>query len=994
MSNTKATFVILLCSVFLAHAQSGFLIEGYVSDPEGKPLTGVSVFPLDQTYKGTPTDTLGYFKLMLIANVDSIRITSTGFQPQTVSIFREMPMRIELQPAVFQLEEVFVTGFGQQSARSVTGAISKTGPAAFERMPFNSWQLGLQGQLPGVTITPASGGQAAASSIRVRGVHSISAGNQPLIVIDGMIMPAQNGSWTLGFQTNPLQTLNPEDIASVEVLKDAASAAIFGAQAGNGVLLITTKTGKPGAPRFRAGYFAGFSEASQRYDVLNGREYATLWNQAAENTGFSNLIYNVDAQPDTDWQSLILQRGFQHQAYASFSGGNEQTQYYVSANYKDEDGYLITTNLERLNLRANIRHQFSPEWTAGLNLAPSRAAQRYTGHQFLGSPHAWSAWFLPNTKAFDEQGELIRTPLRTSLGLGGINGNPLVVLKDQEMRLETQQILGGSYVEFAPLPQLRFRSTLAVEQTYEQEQGYNGPATFFGRFGGSASRLHQQLNSLQWSSQATWAPLRSGAHNLEVIAGMQYLKSDFTVDFASGGPVDDRNRVLTATSQINEYFSEAQAAEFLGYFSQLHYQFKEKWLATLSARYDGSTRFGRDEQFGFFPALGVGRILIDHTLNRHTGLQYLKVKGSIGKTGNAAIEDLAAYSLVNLRGSYLGQSSITLQSLGNPQLGWEETVQLDMGLDFAFWQSRLSGTLGFFNRNSSDLLLQAPVPATNGINTIWRNAGAIRNTGIELELRGKVVEGPLSWDISANATWLRNEVVALPDTDGDGTDNELLFNNYNLFRPGEPAGAFYLIRYAGVDPGNGDALFYQKDGSTTNQAALASREVAGSPIPDISGGLQHRVRHGPLSLTVFFHFKVGHQAYLNDFMHLEENFSTGNFNQLRSQLNAWTPENTNTDVPQARLFQPNGNQMSTRYLHDADFLRLQNLTLSYDWRLKRDANVKMRVYASAQNLWTWTRYPGLAPNSEFFNIQSGAQGGRLYNLPAARTFILGLETEW
>jgi TonB-dependent starch-binding outer membrane protein SusC len=989
MNNTNLWLLLglgLFCATAKAQEKP---VRGYVFSKAGSPLAGVNIaYPDSQL--GTISGKEGYFQLRALPSADSIVFSYTGYQTQTVPADQPMPLQIKLHPTVYQLGEVVVTGFGQQERRRLTGAVSKTEARSFERIPTNSWQQALQGQLPGVSITPASGGPGAASSIRIRGVGSINANNQPLIVLDGIVLPAQNGSWTLGFQTNPLLTLNPEDIASVEVLRDAASTAIYGAQAANGVLLITTKQGQARAkPRLRMSYYAGAASISNRFDLLNGPEYARLWNQAAQNAGFTNLLYDDPAaQPSVDWPSQLLQRGFLQQGHLSLQGGNANTQYYVSGTLRTEDGYLKTTRQQRYNLRANLQHRIDEHWSAGLMLAPAHVKDRRAGHHYLGSPLGWASWFYPNARAFNERGGIIREPLYTDIGTGGLNGNPLVVLTDQESIINTQQILGTGWVEFAPLPHLRFKASLSGESTRESEDGYNGPATFFGRNGGSASRLHQHQSSLQAAGQLDWQPQLKAPHELQLTAGSQYIRQDFIVDFAFGNGLNSvQIPLLTGVNQLNEYFTERFSAAFLGYFARARYAYRGRYLLGLSARYDGSSRFGQEQRYGFFPAVSAGWIAVDRPLRQGYAVNFLKVRSSLGLTGNAGIGDFAAHGLARFGRSYLGETGSVAFSLANEALGWEENLQWNTGLDLGLLDGRLNASLDFFIRDTRQLLLETPVPATNGFSSLLSNAGQIRNTGLELELDAKLLRGPLRWNLQLNGAWLRNRVRALPDTDGDGMANDIILSDHSLFRPGQPAGAFYLVRYAGVDPENGDALYYDLEGNTLpNQAPATNRQVTGSPIPDFTGGMGHQLRYGRWMLSAFFHFRLGHQKYSLNTL-IQDNMGNG-FNQLRSQLDAWTPDNRVTDVPQARLWQINGSQPSTRYLFDAGFLRLQNLSLSYDWPVNKN---QLRLYATAQNLWTWTRYPGLDPNTEFGHIQSAAQGYDLFSLPASRIITFGIE---
>ncbi|MCB0554947.1 MAG: TonB-dependent receptor [Phaeodactylibacter sp.] len=983
--------ILLLLSIWplLAWAQS-INVRGTALSDSGAPLPGVNVTVAGTTL-GSFTDAAGAFQLEVPPAYDTLIFSYTGYEIRRIPIRRNAPMQVVLKPISYELNEVTVIGFGEQNKKTLTGAFSSTCEEAFQNVSVSNWEQALQGRLPGVSITSASGGLDASASIRVRGVGSISAGNQPLIVIDGTVLSGLGGIESLGYLTNPFIGLNTEDIASVEVLKDAAAAGIYGSRGSNGVILITTKSGRYEAkPTVTLNYYAGFSEISERYDLLNGKEYAALWNEAARNVGNTANLYDVTAQPTTDWQSLLLRRGFVQQAQASISGGTANTRFYISGTFRDENGNLITTNFKRYSVRANFEQRIGDKWSAGLSVAPTRVADQRVGNQLGGSPFGWAAWYFPNVEAFHPDGQPIRTPLVTSNGAGGFTGNPLLTAIDQEAEVVTQHLLARGHLQFSPLPGLRLRTEASTEASQENEWKYAGPATFFGRGVGSGSVQQQHIASFQWTNQADWSPLLPAGHRLDLTAGMQLVRTSFEGDYTAGSNFSsDQVRYLNSTAQVEEFFSWHTASAFLGYFSRLHYCWLGRYLLELSGRYDGSSRFGAGRRFGFFPAASAGWILTEEPFLKSAFLDFLKIRTSYGLTGNAEIGDFASRGLVAANNNYLGQPGYLIQSLENRNLGWEKCRQWNAGLDFALWDNRIRGTVDYYIKDTRDLLLEVPAPATNGVSTILENAGAVRNSGLEFELSVDVLRGPLRWTVQLNGATLRNQVLELAGRDGNGEEGDIILNGRNLFRSGEPVGAFYLVKYAGVDPENGDALFYDLEGNkVANHAPAENRQIVGSPIPRFSGGMVQSLQFRGFELSAFFHFKTGHQIYL---LHssLENNMTWGD-NQLRTQLDAWRPDNRDTDVPQARLWAPNGNQPSTRYLHDADFVRLKNLTLAYTFPAIGKQAAQLRLFASAQNLFTLTRFPGLDPDSEFYPAQQAAQGGVLYNLPASSTYTVGV----
>ncbi len=449
------------------------------------------------------------------------------------------------------------------------------------------------------------------------------------------------------------------------------------------------------------------------------------------------------------------------------------------------------------------------------------------------------------------------------------------------------------------------------------------------------------------------------------------------------------HKPLFSTAQVVEYFSMDTRNTFLGYFGRLQYAYRQKYLLGLSGRYDGSSRFGADRKFGFFPAVSAGWVLSEESFLSWQHLDLAKLRGSVGLTGNAEIGDFTSRGLAMLNQDYFGMAGFVIQSLENLELGWEKSLQWNAGLDLAFWDYRLRLSMDYYMRDTRDLLLEKPVPATNGVTVFLDNVGSIRNQGFEFELAADLLRGPFSWTVSLNGATLRSEVLRLADEDDDGRDEDVVLFNYNLFRVGESPGAFYLVPYAGVDPQTGDALYQNPDGSlTTDYAPASQRRPAGRALPRFTGGMSHQFRYRGFDLQVFFHFKTGHSVYLEHGAALESNMSEG-ANQLRSQLGAWRPENPDTDVPQARLGQTNGSSPSTRYLEPACFLRLNNLSLGYTFSPFKKADTQMRVFAAAQNLFTVTAFRGLDPDTEFNPVDAAAQGRQRYNLPAARTFTFG-----
>ncbi|GJM31156.1 MAG: SusC/RagA family TonB-linked outer membrane protein [Saprospiraceae bacterium] len=969
-------------------------ITGQVTDTFGDPLPGATIL-INGSNRGTASEESGHYRLELQPQDSVLFVNYLGYQSREMAIESSMQINIVLRENIRQLDEVVLWGYGQDRRRDLTGVVASLGRKAIQSVSVPAFQGALQGRLPGVDFTNASGGLNAEPIIRIRGVSSVSAGNQPLIVIDGLALSNETTDRGYGYRTNPLLNLDLNDIESVEVLKDPSTTALYGARGANGVILLTTRSGQfERPPRINIGYYAGFSEISRRYDLLNGREYAWLWNEAVRNAdpnSSSELLYDLDNQPNTDWQNLILQKGFLQEATAGMSGGTPTTRYYFGGTYRDEAGFILTTRLRRFSFRTNIEQRIGKRFRVGLLLSPSRTVDRRVGNQFIGSAYGITSLFFPNVEAFDGNGNVRRDHIETDIGIRfGFLGNPRVIVEDQEVWTIANQVLFRGHLVYDPLPNLELKTEFSAQLHQLENESYFGATTFFGEPNGRAASLNQQVTAYTWNNLATYQTRWGESHLLDVILGTQLTHEAFNATTFSVKDFPSSDFTTPVAGGHNTgWFSWDEEYVFLGYLGRLAYQYQDRYLFALNARYDGSSRFGADNRYGFFPAVAAGWIVSDEPFFRVGWVDFLKLRGSVGLTGNAEIGNYAARGLVGSGNNYNGQPGFHLQSIESPDLSWEKNLQWDGALEFSLWNGRLQGSLGYYLRDTKDLLLAAPVPATNGITVLNNNVGEIRNQGLEFDLSTTLLLGPFKWKVMINGATLRNEVRQLADRDGDGVEEDIIAEGLFLFRPGESVSSFFLVKYAGVDPDNGNALFFDLEGNKTPNYSPSNRQVMGSALPRFHGGMLHTFSYRRFELSVFFQFKTGFQRYLLHGNILESNMS-GIGNQLSTQLNAWRPDNRDTEVPQARLYQSNGDQVSTRYLHNADYLRLKTLTLAYTIPARKARLIQWRFFASVQNLLTITNFPGLDPDSEFYTAASATQGAVLANLPAARTFTCGV----
>ncbi|KAA3624889.1 MAG: SusC/RagA family TonB-linked outer membrane protein [Bacteroidetes bacterium] len=992
MKKLLLTLVLICVSTVFLFSQQTVTVSGQVIGNFDQPLEGATVRVADSG-QGTVTDEEGRWLLKDVVLGAELYIDYLGYEQQQVNLDGSIHLLVVMKPVASGLEEVVVLGFGSEKRREITGAISSVGSEAFDNVPVPTFQRALQGRMPGVVVTNASGGLNAEANIRIRGTGSINAGNQPLIVVDGLILAAQPGV-LLGFSTNPFLGIDPNSIKSVEVLKDASSTAIYGARGANGVILVTTKSGDFHAdPEVTISSYAGFSEVTKKYDLLDGREFAAFWNTAAMNSGLSSgLLYNVATEPSVDWQSLLLRKGFVQETSAGVSGGTSSTRYYLGATFRSEDSYLNTIGLRRYNLIAKVEQKIGEKWRAGISLNVGLVNDKRTGNLFAGSAWGGAAWAVPNLDVLDKNGQYYYQEYATSNGydyLGSIT--PYTMLNDIRVEANNTMVLAHSHLEWSPVRKLKFRTEFAAELAHELQNQRFGQYTYWGFGSGSGGAASRQTTNYNWTSMMRFEDNWSDVHKIISETGIHLTRDAYQGIYASGSGFYNLDQLYLNSAAQTSSSSWKTDAAFFGIFERISYSYKQKYFLNLSARYDGSSSFGKNNRFGFFPAISAGWMVSDEPFVQVEPLDHLKLRTSMGISGNGAIDNSASKSLVDFSHSYNGEPGYVISALENEDLTWEKSWQWDMGLDFSLWKGRLIGSMDYFIRITSDLLLERPVPATNGVDFIWENIGAIRNEGLEFELVSRIFTKTFKWNLALNGATLKNKVLELIDGDSDGIQEDIVIDR-RIISPGYPVGSYYLVEYAGVDPSNGNALFYDLEGNQlVNDVSAANRKILENGIPRFSGGITSTFMYKNFDLTAFLHFKTGYSIYMADF-NLETNMAWSD-NVNRNQLNAWTPTNTNTDVPQARIFTGavgvNGVFHSSRYLDKGDHLRLKNLNLGYTFQNLGRNNSSLRIYTAVQNLFLLTRFRGLDPDGEMHGTESPIQGTVRYNLPSARTYTFG-----
>ena len=996
--------LILPLSVFAQTRQ----ITGKVvseAEPEGLPFVTIIV---KGTTNGTTTDFDGNYTLSVPDDDAIILVYSyVGYLDKEITIGSRSQINVTLESDVDILDEVIITGYGTEVKADIIGSIASVTPEDFKNMPVVGMDQALQGQAPGVQVTQSSGTPGGGISVRVRGSTSISASNRPLFIVDGV--PVEDGALALrsfgGQNDNALATLNPNDIESLQVLKDAAAKAIYGSRAANGVVLITTKRGKSGQTRFNFDVQRGVIDVTNRIDLLNSSELVELQREAVSNAGLNpdaaGLIRGVTDAVNTDWLDEILRTAILQQYQVSFQGGTADTRLYVSGNYRDEQGVQLNNRFLRFAGTFNLDHRVSSRLEFGTNLSLSKTRNdRVKGDNFLDGVYSGAVKSLPYYSPFDEQGELT-TPNDPSYP-GFPNFNPVAQALLPRFETHATKILGGMTVRYKIRDDLNLTSKVSIDYNNVLEDQFEPSTTAIGGFlpsvGGAGYGVYStgvyttflQNNVVSWAKEI-------GESNISLLAGTEAIYRKIRSSNVQGRlfPSDDFT-YITSAGIVDVGSSFIGENGLLSVFTKGEYDFKDKYLFSASLRADGSSRFGEGRRFGIFPSLSGGwRISSEEFMKKFEWISDLKLRASIGFTGNERIGDFGFLGTW-AASTYNGVTGTGPASLGNPELQWERTRELNVGIDADLFGGKLQVTIDAYDNLTDNLLLSRQLPATTGFGSVTGNVGNVGNTGIELSVTTVNIDTEtLDWRTSLNLSRNVNEVIALSDT-------LPIFTGYvgagvtstSIVQEGEPLGTFWGLEFLGVDPATGDAIYrdVNGDGEITDDDGT----VIGNAQPAFIGGFTNSVSYKNFDLNVFFQFSYGNDilnfgntSLLNAGEDIENN-------QLATALKRWQEPGDVTSVPRYELGNTFNNRHSSRFLEDGSFLRLKNVSVGYSVPGKYIEKYKiqsMRVYASATNLFTLTRYSGGDPEVSTLDGSTSAQGTDLFTLPQVKTFMLGIRMD-
>ncbi|MDR1381214.1 MAG: TonB-dependent receptor [Tannerella sp.] len=982
-------------------------IKGTVTDQDGEPVTGANVIEKGTT-NGTITGIDGEFTLNVGANA-VLQVSYIGYAMQEIAVDDRQNITVTLIENTEALEEIVVIGYGTVQKKDLTGAVSSVGIKTLRERPVPTVAASLQGKLGGVMIQETGGDLTGRFQFSIRGTGSVTGNNDPLIVVDGI--PLFN---------NDLSTINSKDIVSMDILKDASASAIYGARASNGVVIITTARGQAGKPHVTFGMDMGFENIARRYEVLTTEQQRQLFVEAFKNTNRNPAVYENTANPvwqiQTDWQKLGMRTGIRQNYSLSINGGNESSKYAVSGSYVRRLGIMKNTDLDEFYLRANNDIAVGDRITVATSIGATYQHQNMlendrwgTGaYQRLVSSHT----YLP---AYDERGELFAVSTNADPYFGE-NFNPLIEQLLPENKQESSRIMGSLKVGYDIIEGLTLTANAGAD--ISSVNGYQYlPVYEIGRYSrtqGSATNSGRQ--SLNWVTDLTLQYRKSWEnHTLTLLGGASAQQHVLTNTGATGtGTVDNFLNQLSNQTSFSATGASVTSG-LLSTFFRVNYGYKDRYLVTGTIRRDGSSKFGADKRFGHFPSVSAAwRVTEESFLKEIKSLNNLKIRVGYGVTGNQDIGDFAFLTRAGATPYVWGNMVVVGNSpinMGNSGLQWESARQFNLGFDASFFRDRISFVMDYYDKKSEDLLIRIPVPYTASVSeNPYVNLGSLQNKGFEFNLTSRNLTGKFSWTTEFNISFNKNKVLdigknALGEPLQIPGENISLPNDFvNLTIAGKPVGAFYMYEFTGIwqkDEAEEAAKFGAVPGDPryadlNNSKSLDTedKKFVGSPLPEYFGGLTNTFSYGPLSLNIFFNFAGGNKSY-NAMRNL--NARSVPFNQQLAEVAGfWTEDNPSNTVPRPSQ---GGNttflatRTSTRYLENAGYVRLKNLSVSYVLPQQFVSKIKggnAVVSLNATNLMTFTGYKGLDP--EALSTSSLLSGGIDYTpYPSTRFYSFSLQ---
>lgn len=1004
--------VLTLPSLFSQRTINGKVISE--DSPAGLPGVNVTV---KNENTGTMTDFDGNYSVEVNSNDAILVFSYIGFKTKEIPIGDDPEINVTLIEDVSSLDEVVVIGYGTQVRRDVTGSIASLNEDSFSAQANTNVDQMIQGKAAGVQVVQNSGEPGGGMSINIRGVGSINAGSGPLYVIDGLPINnepsiAQTGNETAPTRSprNPIGFLNPEDIASIDILKDASATAIYGSRGANGVIMITTKKGNSGDLRIDYSTHVGFNRVHNRLNLLNSEQYKEGINSLIDLGAGSEAERVLDGPgTNTDWQDVVFRdQAILQKHNVSFSWGNANTSYLATLNNTKEEGLVKNTQFNRFSGRFNLNHR-TEKFNFGINTTISYIQDNFVPNGFDVNLRGGA---INAAKLYDPT-----LPIRDADGNFVISNffdidNPLAIITGNHITGNRYRNLGSAFLEYFILPELSFKVNVGADVNNENKTVYKDRTTIIGNSLGGVASAYSATDS-NYLIEGTVNYIKDfGVHDVSLLLGIttqqfqRRFSSQDANNFTTDATLADNFGLADRSTLINN--SSKASNSLLSYLGRINYKLLDKYLLTASYRIDGSSRFGEGNRFGFFPSVSAGWLLDQEEFFANDIVNTLKLRASWGLTGNQEIGNNQAISTFNsgTRTSYVLNdqfvTSLNPSRIANPNLQWETTEQLDFGIDFGILNDRISGSLAWYTKNTTDMLLSLPVPSSSGFNTQLVNIGGMKNSGFELGLNTYNFSGDkFRWTSNINLATLKNEVTDL------GGIPEILSgsfgaaaNEVGIIRPGEPLRSFFGFEVEGVwqqgedlsqitnNVQPGDFKFRDVNGDGTIDGS--DRVILGNSFPDLTWGFTNTFDYGNWNLNVLFMGVEGVEMINGNLLEQYYPRSGIRVNRFAEPfLNRWTPQNPTNEQPSYLGLSQQGQAVNSKTVVDASFIKLQSIRLGYvfpsDWI--KNSFRSFEIYATGLNLATFSNYDGFDPALN----PNGTANFRIdwNGYPSATTFLLG-----
>ncbi|HUX56921.1 MAG TPA: TonB-dependent receptor [Bacteroidales bacterium] len=989
--------IILLVIPINTYAQ-GILVKGKVtSDEDGTPMPGINVVVKGTTI-GAMTDVDGNYSINAPDGNGTLVFSFVGYIAEEIPIENKSLINVSLKVDITTLREVVVIGYGTQEKKDITGSVSQVKSQALESAPVYNLEQSLKARVSGIQVLQNSGSPGGRIEVRIRGGNSMVGSNDPLYVVDGF--PIAGG----------IDYIDPSDIESIDILKDASSTAIYGARGANGVVIITTRRGEKGQTgRIEINSSYGVQKETKRYDVLNSKQYAIIANEWLKNQGLPPYFNLNEIQGEgTDWQDVVFRTGQVQNHSITFSGGGDRTAYSLSGNYFGQNGIVFNSSANRGNIKINLDHEVNKRLDLELNLTLGRnevnqlpmdnAAFGETGqmNSHLAAP--------PTLPVYDENGDPTRIEHAYFFASQDMR-NPVIYNKPYKNRNLKNSILGNTSIALKIIEGLKFTTRFGFEYYMNFDETF--VPIIFSDDKGSATERYNNSNS--FLNENTLHYLKTfNNHRLDLVGGITY--QSFTGRYTSLGVSEFPNNItenynIGSASVINIPSNNISEWKLLSGLARINYSYDDKYLITVSMRADGSSRFGENNKWGYFPSAALGWRMTEEPFMESLSFIYdLKLRGSYGITGNTALSPYQSLSrLGSLRTIYGSNTEVVgyaPSTVGNPSLRWETTAQYDIGFDLSIFTGAIGITFDYYRKVTSNLLAAVPLPPSMGFTSTLKNVGEMGNKGIEFAVNANVLKKTFKWDIYATISRNKNKILELEGgSDILGSSFGHPFNApANLARVGESFGVFYGLKEDGLTA-DGSIKYVDisgPDGVPDGIINTFDRAIIGSPHPKFIYGLNHDFSYKNFSLNIFFE-----GVYGNDIFWATAGVFLGSYQRGHNQLtdimgNYWTAENPDPNAKFPKISSASNAQVSDRYIKDGSYLRVKTLVITYNIPVGKIPWInKVQVYFSGNNLFTFTNYPGLDPEVNTRGSDASSASSKLFMgveqnpYPFAKTFSFG-----